>query len=317
MQTPFPIFATAIRGNIATDSLEESLIPYIGSSSQPNPWKDHMFYAMTSDINSNAILSVASFGELRNTFISSAQLPEFSFLAVDSLREPEHVRSGVVAYNGLISNTAARGNFTVVMNSDPNVRNFNVAFNNQVYSSAPTVIVFPNWFGVGDKYNPEIVEDVVLVLKEIDTAGFEVKLQSPVGRSYLGFNFMVIGPDAGNTIKHGVFYQCTTYINPNPSTAHGIVAHDTPCSNAGWLHTVSTTVMLGVEVVFDTPFSDIPSVIVSPIVPNAEVNLNFSVRCIVESITKIGARVKCGWMKIDITPATYQIVPFSIVAVGN
>ena len=72
-----------------------------------------------------------------------------------------------------------------------------------------------------------------------------------------------------------------------------------------------------VKIVFDPPFSDIPSVIVSPIFDCVS-SPNYIPRCMVESITKSFARVKCiaSFENSDGFYLFYPI-PFTFAAVGN
>ena len=72
----------------------------------------------------------------------------------------------------------------------------------------------------------------------------------------------------------------------------------------------------GVLVVFDPPFADIPSVIVTLVVIG-EYSRKHIPRCIVESITTKQTRVKCGIVSNSGKDTMYSAIPFNIAAFGT
>mmetsp|Transcript_4577 Transcript_4577/g.11547 ORF Transcript_4577/g.11547 Transcript_4577/m.11547 type:complete len:130 (+) Transcript_4577:3374-3763(+) len=100
--------------------------------------------------------------------------------------------------------------------------------------------------------------------------------------SNLGFNFLVIGPNM-----------------TAPEVEHGF--ESTPESNK--------------EITFSTPFADIPSVVVTPFFHGMDTT-NIP-RCIVESITKTAAEVKCLWAPSGDNSMTFSGIAFTWIAVGH
>ena len=297
---------------------------------------------------------MTNFGVLRNKFLSNRQLPIFSFLSIDTLRlYDSDLVSGVVAYNGMMLDGAGRSDFDITKGDDYFRVNLNVN-----YDSPPTVLAFPNWLGASSEDYPQFIGELNFAIGAIDTTSFEIRHTSP--QSYLGFNFAVIGPDMDTTnVKHGVIFECTDE-NAKTSSTHGIAVNTADESCDGLARIVGDN-HPGVKIDFDSPtFSDIPSVIVTPYVYEAAISAgriakNVTVviqpvgvtepatpptvyedllyegwipKCIVESITRTSARVKCGMVAknavtknaagAEIDPISFYLpIPFTFIAVGN
>jgi len=317
---PTALFATFIRDAIAppTDSDEGNKLPF----SLPDTWKDNFYFVLTNNLHSAGVLAVTSFGESDDNNVLNSDLPSFSFVTVDSLRrfgeDGINLRSGIVAYNGLMLSEEGRDEFDVTMNID----SFSISFSNDEHTERPTVVAMPNWFSFNEEFPPYSVDHLNFSIGKIKTDGFTINHTSagspPMPKSLLGFNFLVIGSNMPVTnIKHGIIYQCTAYdVNNNRSTKHGIHLSRN-CSSAGSQNFKTETdgggTHNGVKVSFISSFTDIPSVIATPYRHPMEENEIF--RCLVDAITKSYAIVKCGAMsKVG---KWYLPIPFTFVAVGN
>jgi len=328
-KTPKPtaIFATPIRLDIAPNGDEELEFPFKKDGSQSDTWNDNIYFALTKSINLNGVLAVTNFGESRKSYTGSSSLPSFSFLTIDTLRRyGASFLSGVVAYNGLMRNSEGIDEFDVEKGGDAFI--FNYSTRSYDIDKLPTVLAFPNWFSIKDEHYPQDTVDITFAISEISATGFQIKHGPSSRDSYLGFNFAVIGPDMPKeNIKHGIITQCTRFhgtIYPK----YGISVEPTDfaeCTPNGslsyWVFIQNTETdpdQLGVKVVFDSKFADIPSVIATPYIPGNTWDLLGIPRCVVESITKSSAVVKCGQIieSADIA-TTYEPIPFTFVAVGN
>lgn len=266
---------------------------------------------------------MTSFGSTKDSYISNSNLPSFSFVTVDSLRKfgdkGEDLRSGIVDYNGMMLSEEGRDAFDVTLTST----SFRMKFSNYVYTDDPTVLAMPNWFSVNEEFLPSDVADLNFSIGKISKTGFTInhtsgglldEVSDLTPKSHLGFNFLVIGPKMPVTnIKHGIIYECTSLkSDTNKNTSYGISVSDGTCSSIKTQQFKDGT-HNGVTVSFDSPFTDIPSVIVTPFLKNIAVQMNWTIRCVVEAITKSYAIVKCGLMD----EYGYTPIPFTFVAVGN
>ena len=126
-----------------------------------------------------------------------------------------------------------------------------------------------------------------------------------------------------DNVKHGIITDCTTLVGE--ATLHGITV-STDCSDpnisAGFSSLDPGPEHWGVKITFDTPFTDLPSVIATPYVPLDDGCPLPSIvipRCLVENITKKSVIVKCGMIYDQGAGASvsYQPMPFTFVAVGQ
>ena len=218
-----------------------------------------------------------------------------------------------------------RDEFDETMNSD----SFSIAFSNDVHTEEPTVVVMPNWFSFNEEFPPSSVDHLNFSIRKISkTDGFTINHTSagspPMPKSLLGFNFLVIGSNMPVTnIKHGIIYECTDLYNgnDNKSTFYGISFPRQTCSSSELqkfkeIHVEGGT-HNGVKVSFDSPFTDIPSVIVTLLVPTSIFGGLLTCRCMVEAIAKSYAIVKCGGISGIGENAKYEAIPFTFFSVGN
>ena len=148
---------------------------------------------------------MTNFGESRNGIISNSQLPSFSFVTVDTIRQHgDQFLTGVLAYNGLVMNVEGRNDFDVTTNGEKNIVKYAIC-----YAGPPTVLVFLNWFSINNKYIPRDTGDVIYGINLSNSYLFSMTHGTSLN-SYLGFNFLVMGPDIPTeNIKHGTTFQCT------------------------------------------------------------------------------------------------------------
>eukprot|EP00588_Corethron_pennatum_P001386 CAMPEP_0194300600 /NCGR_PEP_ID=MMETSP0169-20130528/61347_1 /TAXON_ID=218684 /ORGANISM="Corethron pennatum, Strain L29A3" /LENGTH=163 /DNA_ID=CAMNT_0039050783 /DNA_START=632 /DNA_END=1120 /DNA_ORIENTATION=+ len=157
----------------------------------------------------------------------------------------------------------------------------------------------PNWFSLNEEFFPAYVKDLNFHISMVSRTGFTINHYNDgkdgMSKSLLGFNFLVIGPNMPDTnIKHGIIYECTSELEVNDSTTHGINFGDKECSSTDPSNLIVGT-HTGVKVFFDSPFTDIPSVIVTPLLQySLDEDEEYVSRCIVDAIAKSYAIVKCG-----------------------
>jgi hypothetical protein len=281
--------------------------------------KDETYFALTKNLNNAGVLAVTNFGSKRSSFISNRQLSSYSFLTIDTLRSyGADLRSGVVAGNGLLFDRAGRSEFTVTKGAKKIKLEWNEA-----YDSPPVVIAFPNWLGPSPEDYPMYQEELNYAIRSITDSSFEISHAS--AGSSLGFSFAVIGDnvptddpnddptDKNKNINYG-YIGCS---GDDDHRLHGVTisSSSSVCSSSiGALPEMHPAV----KIVFDTPFSDIPAVIATPFT-NQNLD-NGTVKCIVESITRVSARVKCAYIRpvsANSDSMYYQSAPFTFVAVGN
>jgi len=300
-------FATLIRKDIAPNTDERSMYPFntTFNGKEFDSSENNMYFTVTDDVNSNGVLAVMNFGALSLDLLGISRLHSFSFLTVDTLRRYGRAfRSGVVSHLGLMLNAEGRDEFDVSKDKDGFILQF--VNPNPAYQTEPTVVAFPNWFSIHAAYFPNNAQDVTFEIGGISTTGFELKHgPSSLDRSYIGFNFLVIGDDMPTeNIKHGIIADC---FSPSAlSTKHGIKI--VTCQSIQPTDP-SLPAHMAVYIEFDSPFVDIPSVIATPY--NSGLAQMGIPRCMVESITKVSTVVKC----LDVKTKTD--IPFTIVAVGK
>ena len=191
---PSAYFATPIRLSIAPNEAEMKKFPfkttYLGDTY--GSWLNNFYFTLTSDINSEGVLAVTNFGDLSLDDIGSSRLPNYSFLAADSLgRFGDDFISGVVAYNGLIVDDNAEDQFEITR---PDGRTFDVTYVDKSYTEPPTIVASPNWFSLGGEYYPQKADDINFAIRSSSTDKFTITAgEVPSGDvSYFGFNFLVI-----------------------------------------------------------------------------------------------------------------------------
>lgn len=129
-------------------------------------------------------------------------------------------------------------------------------------------------------------------------------------------------------VKHGMIAKCTRDgVDGLNSTLNGIsVSSSVNCSSIDPAIINDATEHNGVEVLFDEPFDDIPSVIVTQFAEYPATNITSGCsgatnthipRCLVESITESSAVVKCVMiLECASGGSMYYPIPFTFVAVG-
>lgn len=269
-------------------------------------------------MNLNGVVAVTSFGSKASNYQNHRNLPQFSFLTVDTLKSyGTKIRAGVLSHTGMMSNPISRRDFDIAL-TENEVR---VKFAKATSTGIPTVVAFPNWFSEGSKF-PRNEVDLAFVLDSIGPTNFKIRSAGSTGMAEqrrLGFNFVVIGSEMPQkNVKHGVVFECTSFQGWFISSIHGAsVVAGGECSSPEVTEFQPGAVGVvdrGVKVQFDYPFYDIPSVIVTPYMP--EWDGTGVPRCMVETITESFTRVKCVLIKSG-GVNTYQPIPFSFVAVGT
>ena len=159
---------------------------------------------------------------------------------------------------------------------------------------------------------PDTVEDLTYAITSISTTNFVIGYQKESRN--LGFNIAVISQEMPTeNLKHGVIYDCTEEGENQTSSTSGITVPANSCGTSGPFN-ATNSLSEGVKIEFDSPhFYDIPSVVVTPFIPNWDAE--GLPKCFVESITKTFARVKCYLVYQDSGEFTFRQIPFTFAAV--
>lgn len=310
---PYAIFATPIHLNVGRDEDEEDDLGFIAGQ-----YKNNVPFAISRETNALNSIAVTNFDR---SIVDGSSLESFTFLSASNVESYlGKIISGVIRYDSLILDDER--DLAAVRVSRKKNKKFSVTFN-EPYASHPTIAIFQNWYTEGEFYPQDIADISCSLSHDFDENGFKVTYGSTgfISRTYLGFNYLAIGPDQPtDNVKHGIIYptsDCTNSLVYGvpvaglQTTLHGL--KDPECID-GNVENIGGMVAYagGVLIKFDKPFTSLPSVILTPIY-GGDVSGSLVPRCIIESLTKEEVFVKCALIQGG---NSYSWLPFTLVAVG-
>lgn len=333
---PTPIFANAIRGAIVHDTVEASkeygFISYI-----KNKWicdmDNNVMFGLSGDRITEDGEKSLSHGVFATTNferqMEMSRLHSFSFATFEN--DPnilDSIVSGVIRYDGVAVNSHGGRNLGFEVSRKVET-SYDVAFTEgNMKIVKPIVLLFPEWYLDSQIYPSGAGQVSVALVGGPQVGTFTVKVgeKSGLDRSFLGFNFVAIDPsivdidpsvvDESILAKKTKNYSIGTSSSPSTSKdeVKKLVGSATDTNKGNMEGDLKYT-----RITFSKPFKTLPTLVVTPIIDaTATIDNDNIPRCIIETLTKKMAVVKCDMLKkrdddgCQVTP-----IEFNYLAIGE